>query len=281
MYEAPYDPNRKFDHVLEEGVIPAIKQRTQDDNQDFIVLCVGPTGTGKSSLGLWGYELYAGNDAHIDFVALNQVDLANAYYLVRQKPKLRWVMFDEANVMSRDAMSMFNKKFLKLNWGVRGENIAQWWNNPSAEWFDKPFIQEVIHAIIFIIDKNSDVRRYFYFRKTDAIALLEKYGSLTHQVLDQHGEEYAEYQGWFTAYTGPLWEPYMKKKKERMGNLIQDFYEEFGQEKKYNDKQAADFCNVSPKTWQRNKKEGEIPNGPYLKGQIVEIAARKGWQVSG
>lgn len=227
---ALYNKDRDFDEVF-ENVLLRIKKDMKEKNDDFLLMCVGTTGTGKSSLMLHAYELLDPDESDVKFVGLNPKDFATALYKARKRKGFRFSGNDEANISKRDSLTKFNKDIIDLYFAIRGLEIFHWWNNPSADYIDKIFIEERIKGLIYIFTKDKDrPRKYYYFRKVDLLRLYEKYGDLKLKTLDKVGNEYKYYEGWFRPYKGKLWEPYLEKKRDRMEEKVDTFYEKYGKE---------------------------------------------------
>lgn len=241
MIIAPYRRDRDYDEILERKIIPGIQYTIEQKHQDFLLINVGATGTGKTSLGLHIYECYAGDLASIDYVSLNQQDLAVGIKLASAQPRRRFSMFDEANVSKRDASSRFNKDLIGVYFAIRGLEIFSEWNNPSLDYIDKPFIEEKLNAVIVVIDKSAPPkpRRYLFFTREGILRLLAEHGDLKLETIRRHGRKYALYMGWFKQYRGRLWKDYEKKKQARMEHKVDDFYEKYGKAKPVSLAEAA------------------------------------------
>lgn len=228
MILLPYDKNRKYDIGLSK-VLHSVTNVLDNKDDDFLILCTGDTGTGKTTLMFHAYEEYAGiANVSVEQVALTRQDFASALKYTTEHKLHRFVGYDEANISKRDALTKWNKAIIDLYYSIRGLKIFHWWNNPSLDMIDKPFIEERVKGVIFIFTK--DVKRprlYLYFTKNGILNLLEKHGNLKHRTLKKYGEKYAWYRGWFKAYNGVLLESYKSKKQDRMEQKVDDFYKEF------------------------------------------------------
>lgn len=227
---ALYNKERLFDEVFEK-VLLRVKEDMKEKKDDFLLMCVGTTGSGKSSLMFHAYEVLDLEGCSVDYVGLDPKDFATSLYKVRKKKGFKFAANDEANISKRNALTKFNKDIIDLYFSIRGLEIFHWWNNPSIDYVDKVFIEERIKGLIYIYTKDKDrPRKYYYFRKVDLIRLYEKYGDLKLKTLDKYGNEYKYYEGWFKPYKGKLWEPYLEKKRSRMEDKIDSFFETYGKE---------------------------------------------------
>lgn len=246
----PYDDGFKF-------VIAAAKKAITEKNDDFLVMGVGFTGTGKSNQLLHGYELFAEEEATVEQIALTRKDFASSLKRAKESQTVRFVGYDEANVNKRDALTKWNKQVLDLYWSIRGLRIFHWWCNPSLDFIDKPFIEERIKGVFFVFTK--DVKRprlYYYFRKKDILALYEKTGDLKLKTLKKHGKKYAYYRGWFRPYTGRLLQEYLAKKESRMEEKIEEFFNDYG-DNNYNLTDAGKILGVGAPTVKKWCKLGQ------------------------
>lgn len=230
MIRALYDKNREFDAVLER-MVGVIGSSLDDKDDDALIFCTGTTGTGKSSLMLHAYEAFDPDGCNIDQIGLNEKDHAVALKSAKDKDSLRFCGYDEANVSKRDHAKTYNKDLIKLYFQIRGLQIFHWWNNPSVDMIDKPFIQERMKGLIFIFTKDTKrPRLYYYFTKSQLLELWAKHSKLTHRILKSNANKYSLYRGWFRAYKGKLWQPYLEKKEDKMEFAVDDFFEKYGKE---------------------------------------------------
>lgn len=237
-----YTSKNDYDDMFPK-IISLIRKRTSMNDDDFLLLLCGATGTGKSMLGLHGIELYASQTAEIKYIALNRGDFATSLKDASEKEGLRYVMNDEANINKRDSLTNYNKKVIDLYFSIRGLNIFHIWCNPSADVIDKEFIEEKINGLIFIKSKDKTRPRiYFYFRKKELLKIWDKFGNLKLKTLSKCTNKYGYYCGWFKDYNGFLKEQYLIKKTNRMKEKIDSFYNEFG---KTNDMiESPQLCKI-------------------------------------
>lgn len=225
-----YDKNANFDAGL-KFVIKSVRDSLEKNDDDFLLMAVGETGTGKSVLMLHAMEHYLAEDASVDYIGLNKESFATALKLCKEKERPRFCANDEANISKRDSLTKYNKAVIDLYLSIRGLNIFHWWNNPSLDMIDKHFIEEKIKGVIYIVTKDRDRPRvYYYFRKKDLLKLWDKYGNLKLQTLKKYRKEYAYYKGWFRDYTGFLKKDYLEKKNQRMSDKVDEFFDNYGEE---------------------------------------------------
>lgn len=228
---AEYKEGEDYDEYFKKVVLSGKKATTENDD-DFLLLCVGDTGTGKTSLGLHAFELYDLEGCDVKYIGLDRGSFANAMKYASEKEKPRFCMNDEANVSKRDSLTRFNREMLDIYFANRGLNIFHWWNNPSLEMIDKAFIKERIKGVIFVFSKSiNKPRLYYYFHSKDILKMLEKEKKLDLNVLREKAKKYAFYLGWFKIYKGELWDDYLKKKQGRMVDKVKEFYDKYGYEK--------------------------------------------------
>lgn len=229
MIEVPVVDGRAYD-ALFENVIDSIKVVTEEKDDDFLLICAGDTGTGKSRLMLHGLERYDPLGASVDFIGLNRKDHAKALRLAKSKKSLRFVGDDEANVSKRDALTKYNKDRIDLYYAIRGLRMFHWWNNPSLDMIDKPFIEERVRGVIVVLTKGKEVRFYYYFTKKGILKFLEKHENLKLQTIKKHGGAFAHHLGWFRDYQGKMLAAYLQKKSARMEDKVEDFFAKYGGE---------------------------------------------------
>lgn len=228
MRKAPYKTNRKYDEYLSK-VVDSINSAVQNKNDDFLLVCCGTTGTGKTSLAFHVMEEYLQDKASVDYVSLNRQDWIESLNQVGKEEQPRFCCYDEANIHKRDSLTRWNKEVIDLYLSIRGLMIFNWWNNPSLEGLDKEFITERIKGVIFIVTK--DVKRpriYYYFTKKGILKILDKYGNLKHDTLYKVRKKYCFYRGWFKPYKGKLWDDYLSMKDDRMLQKLEEMQEKWG-----------------------------------------------------
>ena len=231
-------------------VVDHITKGLQQKDDDFLLMIVGTTGTGKSNIQMLIYEMYAqriGVEPNISQIALNSEDFAKAWEKVVTENQ-RFVGYDEANVNRREWASQYNRDLMKLYWGNRGLKVFNVWCNPSLEWIDRPFIEERIKGVIFIHTKGKMYRKYWYFTKKSLLTMLEKHADLKHHTLLKHGAKYALYEGYFTKYTGKLLEDYASKKQDKMKDLVVEFVEKYNKGETMSLAGAAQKLGISQPT---------------------------------
>ena len=259
--KASYDNNRGFDTMLEK-LLDYVKILTTKKDDDFLILCVGDTGTGKSMLSLHAFEYYMKQHADIKYVGLTKGSFATGFKEVQNVPRgFKFLLNDEANINKRDALSKYNKDLLDLYYSCRGLNIFHWWNNPSVEMIDKPFIKDRVKGFILITTKDVNRPRvYYYFTKNSLLKILEKYKNLDIKTISKVKNKYALFKGWFKDYNGDLKMDYLDKKNPRMLEKVDDFVSKYGDVKVVED--VLTVCDVAEKTG-------------YGKGTIQNYVVRK------
>lgn len=232
MIISPFDKDRDYD-IVTEKCFSAIDSGMKKNNDDGFIICAGRRGTGKTSLMFHCYKQYAGEEANIEQIAFNQKEMAVALDNASSATGKRFVGYDEANVSKRDALTRWNKRLMDTYMNIRGLQIFHWWNNPSVEMLDKPFIEECVKGLIVIITKDKDKPRFFYWFTQDAILrIIEEKGDLKLSTLIKYGGKYAHHLGWFKPYQNHLWKEYLEKKTDRMIAKVSELREEFAPQKK-------------------------------------------------
>jgi len=224
----PYDEGLKYlASMIKEGL-------SKNNKDDFLLVIVGGTNTGKSSLMLHLYEEISGGDVDCDLVAWDQEGFANALKKNRSidpDEKIRFLGYDEGNVSGRNAMTKWNKDLIDLYLAIRQYRIFHVWCNPSADMLDKPFIEGIVKGLIFLKDKTPHIRRYYYFSKEKLLSFY-KDQKLSLYNLNKFKKKYASFRGWYKKYDGQLWKNYNINKESRMEKKIDYIYDTYG---KYED----------------------------------------------
>ena len=255
MIKTKYDKNRAYDSMLSKLIV-SIKDKITRKDDDFLVLAIGDTGSGKSMLMLHVYDEFAGDEACIDQVSFTKDGFADSLNLALRHDKgIRFVGNDEANVSKRDALSKFNKDLLDLYYSIRGLNIFHWWSNPSVDMIDKPFIKDRVKGLFLITTKSMDRPRvYYYFKKDKLLQVYEKYKNLDIKTLRSVRKRYSFYKGWFRDYNGRLKQAYLDKKNPRMVDKVKEFLNKYGTvktntgQKLYDKHYVAQMLQYSPST---------------------------------
>ena len=231
-----YEPFRMYDRFFEHAIL-TIKKTIMKKDDDFLLLCVGRTGSGKSSLMLHTLELYCGNEASLDFICITRETFADKQYEIGTRDGVRFLGNDEADAGKRNALSKWNKDLLQLYFKNRGQNIFHWWNNPSLEMIDKEFIQERIKGMIYIATKDSNRPRIYYYLRMDDLLNLYEYAAknnqkLTLPFLKKNVKRFAYAVGWFKEYKGRFAKEYFDRlKPEGMMAHSLEFKEKYGERK--------------------------------------------------
>jgi ABC-type dipeptide/oligopeptide/nickel transport system ATPase component len=264
MIRARYNKDREYDEILEKTT-DYIKSEIKSKDDDFLLMVVGATGTGKSMLVLHIMERYLNSEASINYLALNKNDFATALYSAKEKKGFKMCVNDEANISKRDSLTKYNKEVIDLYMSIRGLNIFHVWCNPSVDMIDKHFIEERINGLIYVRTKDINrPRLYYFFPKKNLLKLWEKEKNLKMETLNKHRKTFSSYVGWFRDYKGCLREPYLKKKDNRMTEKVDYFYEKYGkkleQEKIYNVRQVAKML--------------DMPNSHSLREKVKQLLSK-------
>lgn len=210
-------------------VLDNVGYALREKNDDFLVICCGATGSGKSNLMLHAMDYFLNKKADVRFLGLNRKDFANALNNAKNTDHPKFCGYDEANVSKRDALTKWNKDLIDLYWSIRGLRIFHWWCNPSIDVIDKPFIEERVKGVIYVATKDINRPRiYYYFRKEDLLSIWRKYQNLKLDLLKRICKKYCYYKGWFKAYNGELLAAYEAKKESRMDEKVEAFTQKYG-----------------------------------------------------
>lgn len=233
--EALYIKGKATDELL-PILVKKHRKHMVDKNDDYFVMIVGKTGTGKSNVALHIYDFFTEeNPEHksIDAFALRRVEFANSLNYILNTPIPRFLAYDEANVSKRDAMTQWNKDIIDLYLTCRVLGIYHIWANPVLDGIDKVFVQDRIRAVILLLEKDKYKdkglpRRYYYFRKRDILRFYNKYETLNLDLLEKVKDEYCWYWGRFLPYEGDLLQAYTDKKGSSAESKVKTFFDKYG-----------------------------------------------------
>lgn len=251
-----YEKEEVVDKGLRNILIPATKEKTLRKDDDFLLLVCGSTGSGKSTIAFHIYELYHPTPT-IEYVALSRHAFAQALKNVSEHKPPRFLNYDEADMIKRDAISRWNKSLVRLYAKIRGKNIFHVWCHPSPEMIDKHQIEEVVGGMIYVYYKGKP-RRYLYFTKKGLLKVLEKHGNLKEKSL-LASKNMARWRGWFKQYNGPLWKDYLNLKKGSIVESIEEFYEEWGKGPKMSGPEISHRFGMSIDTVYRRARKLGVP----------------------
>ena len=233
MKQASYDKDRDYDAILDR-LLSHIKFLITKKDDDFLILCAGDTGTGKSMLMMHALDKFMGEYKSVDYVGLTRGSFATGFKKAQSVPRgFKFLGNDEANISKREALTQYNRDLLDLYYSCRGLNIFHWWNNPSVDMIDKPFIKDRVKGFILITTKDMDRPRvYYYFTKNALVKIFEKYKDLDIKTIRKVRKKYALFKGWFKDYNGSLRKDYLDKKNPRMVEKVDFFVGKYGDREK-------------------------------------------------
>lgn len=275
-----------YDPILKR-IAKSVDSQIRGSDDDFFLMIVGSTGTGKSVLMLNVLEDYDPEEASVDYLGWDQGTFATALRNASRKKNKRFVGNDEANVNKRNNATQFNKDTLDLYYANRKENMFHIWCNPSLDAIDKPFIKDRIDGVIYIYEKTMHRPRcYYYFHKKDILTIWDKAGNLDLRTLKKYARRYASWRGWFRDYKGPLRAEYIKRAKGRVADKTERYYRKYALKEDFSISYtaAAKDLGVSATTIKKHMskliKQGvliseqhilETPTRTYLNGSGVEV----------
>lgn len=244
MRRAPYVHGKLHDEGL-SFVVKSTKQHMTENEDDTLLVIVGPPGSGKSMLAMHLVSEFTPDPLAAQF-ALTQEALAKAHdQAVRwfhEGVPDRYVVYDEADVGRRQSLSEWNKDILSLYMTNRVFGILHVWCWPSLHLLDQAFVQERVAGVFVVLSKEKNLpRRYVFFPKAAITKLIEENVRLTFHNLKRYAPERAYYLGWFRRYDGPLLEAYKKVKIDAASTISNGFGEKYGkgEEKTYSIMAAA------------------------------------------
>lgn len=269
-------------HVEGEGIgeffkalAVRIRERMKATEDNCTIMCFGPTGSGKTTLGFhFGSAYNGGAGVNPDVVGLDKKSWAQALNIVRDDEG-SFAMNDEANISKRDAMSQYNKDTIDLLFSIRGKMFCLWLNNPSLEMIDKPLVEEgLINFFIFISKKQKE---YLLFTMDAMLKFLRAHGNLKFDTVNRYGAAFASWRGRFGKYSGADWSAYLDKKQARMDGKIDTFVKKYARGKRVSLMKAAKILDVSYPT-ARKYAVLAVEDGLFSKSEVMSIAGV--WQFS-
>ena len=223
----PKDWSGDYDENLPK-IVEGVKHSFLNKDDDYLMLLVGATGSGKSNLMLWIYHLLSGVDACVDFICLSRQDLTLSLKKAAAFNGKRFVAYDEANIDKRGSLTKWNRALIDIYMSIRGLNIFHVWCNPSVDMLDKFFIYERVKCLLLITGKGNARRFYYLFTREALFEIFRKSGTLRIDVLMKARKKYARSVGYFREYKGDLKKDYLAKKSSRMTLKVDEFFDEFG-----------------------------------------------------
>lgn len=244
MIGEPYRTIKPYGEYFERMILK-IREHIENNDDDYLLLMAGKTGTGKSTQGLHALDIYLSveklEQLKYNLVSQSKETFATNQHIISTSSKPRALIFDEANVSKRQAMTRFNNDLLDLYYANRGLNIFHIWCNPSMDIIDLPFIEERINGVLYFPESNKSARKvmireeidsfrhYYYFNKDDIKKIYLKEGKLTNDILHKHKKK-CRFLGWFNKYRGCLKEVYLLGKDDRMKEKASTFRDRYGQD---------------------------------------------------
>jgi hypothetical protein len=267
-----YEQGTKHDAFL-TLFLGEVKKRILNEKQrdDALFLYAGRTGTGKSTLLLWSYEIYTPRRI-LALVPRSQEEFAKALKIAKNTPIAdRVVLYDEAEASKRESMTRWNKDLIRVYSKIRGKRILHGWCYPDSDMIDTKIVLNRVNGIFVTYEKSTEgIRHYYYYSQEDIRKFLEKFPKLLVDLLVEHGPKYASFQGYFTEYDGELRDAYFARKEEGMDEEIDKFSD------KYSGK-PSDFLGIthiarslriSTRTVTRMLEYG-ISTGAFKREQVV------------
>jgi len=268
MQKAYYDSSKHKDQGHDD-VLPKLIDKVKDqiiNHDDDILYCIiGMTGTGKSMLGLHIHELYMGEEASADYIALEQSTYAKVYGEVIDKPQPRIAVYDEGNVNRRSSLSKFNKSIMDLFMKNRDLNIFHLWATPSLQQLDQYFVKERIRGVFYCPSRTGNIRPYYFISRNRMLQILKKYNSLDENLLRKVVKSYALYKGWYKDYQGPIRPAYNELKKSEAYESSKEWTKTWTKKKEENltSAEVTQELGISSDSLRRYKREGLTEGEDY------------------
>lgn len=242
----PTNPHRGVGMLYEVELLKKYVEYVKEKKQNFTVLIVGATGSGKSTLMLHSWDIWTNGAMDLDLLAYDKMTTANVVKKGAEKGKFTFLAFDELDLSSYDALSKFNKKFIWVMKHIRGKQLITFACAPTLNDIDKRFWSESLcDYVAFVYAPQS---RFYWISYKQLVAIHEKYGDLKLKTLADVASKYADFDCYFNQYTGEVWEEYSKLKEIGMDDVVEEFYEEFGKGERLSLAKAAKRIGYSVPT---------------------------------
>jgi len=256
-----------------KALIAYLRWNAEKKEQDALWMIAGRPGRGKSTLAHHIHDLYTEGHPSVDRISFDRQDFSQKLNnCMRYVDILNRVShFDEANVSKREAMGFFNKKLIDLYESIRGKNGFHLWCNPSIDYLEKKFLLERINGVLYVYATG----RYYIFTPEALIEMRKKHKDLTQRTIEQYGEEYAIYKGWFRVYPkGEFLTKYRAMKDERENVKLENFAEAFGDDTlTMSMRELGKHLSVSTPTATRYIKQA-VEAGIFQPDELKSIAGR-------
>lgn len=247
------------------------KCRSKDQN--YTVMCSGVTGGGKSTLMLHALELLGQLD--YDRMAFDKTSMASSYQQTRELRNEQYLMYldlfrelgfsdidakklakqesagvvwaiDELKTYSGDHATAFNKDFFDLMMSVRFKNYFVWANAPAPESIQNRFLEEkVFDDFIYIYREQA---RFWWFSYKGFMRMKKEQGSYSASVIEEWGDRYAEFDGYFAEFDQEEYDNYEEYKSESVEHVEDKFVRTHGQGERFGARATARMINESPPT---------------------------------
>lgn len=200
--------------------------RAHQDKQDTVLIITGNEGIGKSNLLLdiiEEWEKITGEHFTIDNVGLNQEQWIHAISIAKKTVGI--APFDEAGdgLLSRDAMSDFNRDVVKMYIVIRGLSLLTVLVLPSFWYLDKFFRMHRVKGLFFVYSRG----KVAFWNKKQIKKIIMK-GDDNQDVWVAK----PSFRDSFPLYTGHLREGYEIRKAEKIAAVTKAMEEKYAKGEK-------------------------------------------------
>ena len=195
--------------------------KAHKDHQDTVLIITGNEGIGKSNLLLdiiEEWEHITGETFTIENVGLTQEQWIHAISIAKKEVGI--APFDEAGdgLLSRDAMSDFNRDVVKMYIVIRGLSLLTVLVLPSFWYLDKFFRMHRVRGLFFVYSRG----RVAFWNKRQVKKIIMK-GDDNQDVWVAK----PSFRDSFPFYTGHLREGYDKRKAEKIASVTKAMKEKY------------------------------------------------------
>lgn len=228
---------------------------------DTVLVITGKNRKGKTNLGLWLLHLWIekkyGEVLPEHAEKYIGIDISRFSRVLEKAKKMDCVMDDEAgDISSRGSMTKSNRLLTQNYQIIAGENLLTILILPEIWYLDPYFRKDRIKHIFYVYERG---RTAFWEEnsKDKIIDINQNYDRKNMFVV------YPDFFETFPKYKGPLLEPYLKMKGEKMKNVRTDLRQQI-------DEQKGTRPGIGSMTARRNKAVKQMMKDGLSKDEIAD-----------
>lgn len=240
MKEFYCDKGEAVDNASKE-IIKTIHDRIVNNGDDAVLIYVGETGSGKSTLCQHHIDIFlslSGETRNNDYVSFTPAEFWRSVGKINKRWAERmdavkaaggkfsdikrgdfYIHADEMNNTRRTAL---NKETIMLGeWYNRNRliGILSFWCFPALQILDRNLLGERVNGIFLVVkgSESNNGRVYYFFPKAALDKLLEENDTVTTALLKKSKDKYAQFMGRFKVFpNNELQEQYLWLKADSL-----------------------------------------------------------------